>query len=385
MDEIGVAFGGGGAKGSYEVGVWQALNEMDFNVTAVCGTSIGAINGAMIAQGDFELLAGMWTDISLENIVNASYAKEDNLFDIKNIPRIAGDIYKNQSIDITPLKYLMQSLIDEQKIRSSKIRFGLSTFSVTDKKELDVWREDIPEGHMLDYIFASAALFGLPSPTFDDKAYFDGCVKNNIPINMLIDMGYKDIVAVDVGGFGFVRGVDNSGINIFNLKCSDNIIGLMEFNSAKVTQNIKMGYLDTYKMFGKLSGKKYYIETNSFNLSKMKYSSDIAEGIENAAAAFSIDRYRAYDMDGLIAKAVHRYKHYNAYYQHLKDVFSQDSIFNILTQKKIKLNDAVIVTWITDLLRNKKRDFIKNKIVMNILGSNYNAAQTLLYLLNTQE
>ncbi|MCH5185406.1 MAG: patatin-like phospholipase family protein, partial [Oscillospiraceae bacterium] len=46
MKEVGVALGGGGAKGSYEVGVWQALKDMGFNVTAVCGTSIGAINGA---------------------------------------------------------------------------------------------------------------------------------------------------------------------------------------------------------------------------------------------------------------------------------------------------------------------------------------------------
>jgi NTE family protein len=381
MKEVGVVLGGGGSKGAYEVGVWKAVEELEFNVTAICGTSIGAINGAVIAQGDFELLARMWMEISLDNIVCTPYADEDNLLNLKNLPHIAGDIYKNQTLDITPLKLLLDSFINEDKIRASSIDYGLSTFSVTDKKSMDIWKSDIPLRHMTDYILASASLFGIPSTSINDKLFFDGCVQNNIPINMMIEKGYKDIIAVDVGGIGIVKNIDLSGINLFSLKCSENIIGLMDFNTAKISKTIKMGYLDTFKLFGRLSGNKYYMESENYNESKTRYSQNILNGIEAAASAFSIDRFVAYDVDGLIKKVIHRYKRYDVYYQKLKDVLSQDSILNILTQKKIKLNDALIVTWIADLLKSQKRDFIKNKLIMNLLGDNYHAASALAYLM----
>lgn len=45
--EYGLVLAGGGTKGAYEVGVWKALKEMNINITAVVGASIGALNGAL--------------------------------------------------------------------------------------------------------------------------------------------------------------------------------------------------------------------------------------------------------------------------------------------------------------------------------------------------
>lgn len=46
-----IALEGGGAKGAYEVGVWRALDEADVRFDAVAGTSVGALNGAMMGDG----------------------------------------------------------------------------------------------------------------------------------------------------------------------------------------------------------------------------------------------------------------------------------------------------------------------------------------------
>ena len=48
---LGLVLSGGGAKGAYEVGVWQALEEAGIasNITAISGTSVGAINAALFA------------------------------------------------------------------------------------------------------------------------------------------------------------------------------------------------------------------------------------------------------------------------------------------------------------------------------------------------
>ena len=43
-----LVFGGGGSRGAYEIGVWQALNELGIEINIVTGASIGAVNGASV-------------------------------------------------------------------------------------------------------------------------------------------------------------------------------------------------------------------------------------------------------------------------------------------------------------------------------------------------
>lgn len=56
---LGLVLEGGGARGAFQIGAFQALNEKGFRFDGIVGTSIGAINGALLAQGDFELGAGL--------------------------------------------------------------------------------------------------------------------------------------------------------------------------------------------------------------------------------------------------------------------------------------------------------------------------------------
>ena len=50
----GLALEGGGAKGAYQIGAWKALREAGIRFSAVSGTSVGALNGAMIVMDDLE-------------------------------------------------------------------------------------------------------------------------------------------------------------------------------------------------------------------------------------------------------------------------------------------------------------------------------------------
>lgn len=56
----GIALEGGGTKGAYHMGAVKAILECGFDIGAVVGTSIGAFNAAVIAQGDFEKLYKRW-------------------------------------------------------------------------------------------------------------------------------------------------------------------------------------------------------------------------------------------------------------------------------------------------------------------------------------
>ena len=54
-EKLALVLAGGGARGAYEVGVWQAMSELGMEIDIVTGSSVGSINGAMVCQGDLEL------------------------------------------------------------------------------------------------------------------------------------------------------------------------------------------------------------------------------------------------------------------------------------------------------------------------------------------
>ena len=54
MKPYGLILAGGGAKGAYQIGAWKAMRELNIEFEAIAGASVGAINGAMIAQGDLD-------------------------------------------------------------------------------------------------------------------------------------------------------------------------------------------------------------------------------------------------------------------------------------------------------------------------------------------
>ena len=65
----GLVLAGGGARGSYQVGVWRALDELGWTAGAVTGTSVGCLNGAMYVLGQYETARDMWLTIRSEDVM----------------------------------------------------------------------------------------------------------------------------------------------------------------------------------------------------------------------------------------------------------------------------------------------------------------------------
>ena len=53
MSKTAVVLAGGGSRGAYQIGVWKALRELGIEYQLVTGTSVGALNGVLMVQGDF--------------------------------------------------------------------------------------------------------------------------------------------------------------------------------------------------------------------------------------------------------------------------------------------------------------------------------------------
>lgn len=302
MNKFGLSLGGGGTKGAYHMGVWNALCDMGIEICAVCGTSIGAVNAAAIAQGDAKNALKLWKNIALDDVVKTDEIKNpcNNLFDSKNIMPILSCIYKNSGLETEPLRNVLKDIINEEKLRESSVSYGLVTYSLEKMSEEELFLEDIPEGQLIDYIMASASLPGLKQAVIDNKKYIDGGVADNIPANMLIKRGIRDIITVDTGGVGIVKDVPATGINHIKIKCSDNIIGHMEFDSESILKMIKLGYFDCLKAFGRTCGDVYSFNISDYHRALLKYSKDIVFGLEKAAEIYGIDKLKLYSIEALI-------------------------------------------------------------------------------------
>ncbi len=268
MKGYGLVLGGGGSKGSYEVGVWKALRELDIPIIAVAGTSVGALNGAMVVQGDYNKAYDLWAGITFDKVfkIDKDIPLPDSGDKFDEIAALIKIAIHNKGLDITPLRKLLIENIDEEKIRESEIEFGFVTISITDKKPIIVFKENVPKGRMVDYLLASAALPVFQPLTIDGVRFLDGAFYDNLPISILIEKLFYNIISVDVSGLGRVKRIKEKDLNIIQIKNSEDLGYDLDFNPEFIKRNIELGYYDTMKAFNRYKGKNYYLSNTKFDL-----------------------------------------------------------------------------------------------------------------------
>ena len=264
----GLVLAGGGTKGAYEVGAWKALKELDVEITAIVGTSIGAINGALFLQDDYNKILSLYDNIKFEDLVKMSEENkmsEGNIFSTENIIKFTKEFTKNKGLENTPMRDLMEKYIDIDKVYNSKVEYGMVTTSIDVKnKSLEVFKEDIKKEELYEYILASACFPIFKPQKIGDKQYLDGGMHDNVPVNMLLNKGYSNIIVIDISNGGISRRLQNKEAYIKIIKPNEDLGGAFDFDKARIKKNIKMGYLDTLKSFNKLQGHYYYFDKKDF-------------------------------------------------------------------------------------------------------------------------
>lgn len=288
--EYSLVLDGGGARGAYQIGAWKALVEAGVKINAVAGTSVGALNGALICMGDVELAEKIWYDITYSDVMDVDDAWMEGLFDKETSFReIVSEIKRYLSeggVDITPLRELIHENVDEKKIRESGMEFCLLTFSVTQMKELDISIHDIPEGMLGDFLLASAYLVGFKNEKLHGQTYIDGGVINNVPTNSLIERGYENIIQICIYGPGRrpkVKRTENTILHEIAPKVK--LGSIIEFDKKRSRQNMKIGYFDAKRMLYGLIGRIYYIEQTREEWYYERILEELTE-VEKAEIAF---------------------------------------------------------------------------------------------------
>jgi NTE family protein len=251
MDSFGLVLAGGGTRGAYQIGVWKALLETEIPVCAVAGVSIGALNGALFCQGDWQIANRAWHEVSVTDLVKLPepLPVPDNVFDRRNLPVLTRLVIQEKGLDTSPLRRQMDHYLDEKRLYNSMVDFGVLTYCLTDMKPVSVFCKELPPGKIFDYILASASLPLFRTVRIDGKRLVDGGVYNNRPTEMLINRGCSHIIEVEVGGIGLVRSYDPAGAQIISIKPEKPIGGLLDIRHEMIDANIRQGYSDAMQAF----------------------------------------------------------------------------------------------------------------------------------------
>lgn len=273
---------GGGGKGAYQLGVWKALRKLKINFDIVTGTSIGALNGALIAQNDYFSLWYLWQKTNFETLFGYELENDINTYLGKKetIKMYKEGILKDKGMTTIHIEKLVKRFINEKKIRNSKIDYGLVAFNLTDFEKVTLSKKDIPDGKIADFAVASATCFpAFQIKEIDDKKYIDGGYYDNLPINLSLDMGAQEIIAVDLGAIGMIQDVKDKSIKITTIKPNNELCSFLVFDPKKSRKNIIYGYNDTMKVFGYLDGEKYTFQKNSLERNYNLFIDKIKEKI----------------------------------------------------------------------------------------------------------
>ena len=288
--EYGIVLDGGGARGAYQIGAWKALKEAGVKINAVAGTSVGALNGALICMDDIENAEKIWSEMTFSKVMDVDDRWMEELFAGKRkIGDVISEVWSTLSeggVDITPLRRLIHEMVDEEKIRHSGKEFCLLTFSLTDMKELDLSIEDIPEGMLEDFLLASAYLLGFKNEKLHGKRYIDGGVVNNVPLYSLVKRGYTDIIEIRIYGPGRVPRVKMpKDSEVYEIGPRVRLGSIIEFDGKRSRKNLKIGYYDAKRMLYGLEGFIYYLEQNHEEIWYNEKMSSISDR-EKAEMAF---------------------------------------------------------------------------------------------------
>ena len=250
---------GGGARGSYQVGVWRALAELGWRPQIITGTSVGSLNGAMFALDLYETARDMWLTIRSQDVIELP--AEDA--PLPELHAFLKDAVTQGGMDVTPLEEIVERVLDEDALRRSPIRLGLVTVEQKTLKARELPLEEIPEGKVKDYLLASAACFpALRAHTIDGVSYLDGGYRDNMPTALAQKMGADELLCVDLEGVGITR-PNRTGLPTTLVKSYWELGDILHFDPDTARRNIELGYYDTRRAMGYLRGCAYAVSCDA--------------------------------------------------------------------------------------------------------------------------
>lgn len=177
---------GGGARGAFQIGVWQYLCEQGWSPDVICGSSVGAINATAIACGlSLDQIIQLWRGITRSSVYRYVWMRA-----------LYKTIFKRRYAplrDTAPLRRLLRDHLDLNALRSSAIKVYLSAVDMQTGRPTYFDNQQTT----IQHVMASSAIpLFFPWHWIDQKPYWDGGVMVNVPLSPAFEEGVQEIVVV---------------------------------------------------------------------------------------------------------------------------------------------------------------------------------------------
>src|SRR3954463_7904376 len=184
--KIGLALGSGSSRGWAHIGAIRALEERGIKFDLICGTSVGALVGAVHASGQLNELE--------EWVTSLVWRKGWRLMDFS----LKGGLIRGHR-----LFNLFRATFRDLEIGELATPFGAVATELNSGRE--IW---LRQGKLLDVVRASCAMPGLFTPVvYQGSVLVDGGLVNPVPVSMCRALGAELVIAVDLswGKLGHYR------------------------------------------------------------------------------------------------------------------------------------------------------------------------------------
>jgi NTE family protein len=184
---LGYVLGGGASLGAMQVGMLQALSEHHIAPDLVAGTSVGSLNGAVVAldpTGAANRLAHAWARITTEQIFPGGL-----LAQARTLQHSKTHLFPNAGLAAV----IRQFLGDHDDFGDLALPFAAVTLDTATGRA-----HPIRQGPLLPALLASAAVPGIYPPVdHDGRHLYDGGIVANVPMRIAVDMGARSLVVLD--------------------------------------------------------------------------------------------------------------------------------------------------------------------------------------------
>ncbi|SUY45589.1 phospholipase, patatin family [Clostridium putrefaciens] len=341
MGKIGVVFAGGGGKGSYQVGVWKALKELEIDkyIDGVSGTSIGALNGAMFLQNRYESAENVWLNISQEKMlpVDKRLILRNLIFmeisrnKLENIVQWAERVERYGTVTREGLLEIIDQNIDYEIIKNEKRPFYINCTSVPDLESKYFKVNGYEEEDIRLLLSATTSIpLVFNKVLIDGKYYIDGGMKDNIPIKPLYDEGFSTIIVIYFHKENRINKEEYPNANIIEILPSKDqggwISGTLDFTNFGSIERIIDGYKDTLNIFKNVLDSFKQGEDLELHLrdNKKPLESNLEEGLQYETSIKDnvkrIKHMRVVDNNLKNVRKLRRINNKKGIFQKLKDI-----------------------------------------------------------------
>ena len=388
MVKRAVVLSGGGGKGAYQIGVWRAIRRMHYKYNIVTGTSVGALNGAYMVQKDYFKALSVWKNMDFEKVYDKHTLENFTKEGKQNVASMyAKGILIDHGMNIDNLEELIDFSLNEKKFRKMRIDYGLVTFNLSKLKPEFLTKEEIPSGKLKDYLIASATCY----PVFKKKeigkeTFVDGGLYDNLPINLALELGAEEIIAVDLKAVGIKQKIKDCDAKIHIISPRNKLGSFLVFDKEESRRAMALGYNDTMKTFSYYDGDKYTFKKDHLLKNYKRYEKDFLLNIKHIFSStkdkklldkiFAISSFnKLFKMN--TEKENRKLVNKTIEYLGLKFSLPEESIYDIRVYNKILLNKLKEET--------KTEAEIDNIIKLGIKGKVLSSKEVIKYLYTKME